>query len=125
MGELLCKQEVYAIVGAAMEVYNELGCGFLEPVYQEAMEIELFDRRIPFESQKPLQIGYKGRVLQKQYVADLICYGLVVVELKAMEQLTAREECQLINYLNATGMRVGVLINFGSHTDLEWKRMVL
>ena len=125
MGELLLKDEVYAIVGAATEVYNELGCGFLEPVYQEAMEIELFERRIPFESQRPLQIGYKGRILQKQYVADFICYHLVVVELKAMEKLTTREECQLLNYLKATGMRVGLLLNFGNHKDLEWKRMVL
>jgi GxxExxY protein len=125
MAELLLKDEVYAIVGAAMEVYNVLGSGFLEAVYQEAMEIELAANGMSFEPQKPLVICYKGRQLKKEYVADLVCAGPVIVELKAIEKLTAKEEAQLLNYMNATGIRVGVLINFGCHGKLEWKRMVL
>jgi GxxExxY protein len=125
MGELLLRDEVFAIVGAAMEVYNVLGPGFHEGVYQEALEIECADRAIPFESQKPLVIGYKGRVLQKTYVADLICYRALIAELKAIEKLTSKEESQLLNYMKATGLRVGLLLNFGHSKILDWKRMVL
>ena len=122
--ELVLKDEVYAIVGAAIEVHRELGAGFLEPVYQEAMEIELRSRNIPFESQKRLVICYKGHQLQKDYVADLVCYGQVIIELKALDRLSGKEEAQLLNYLKATGLRVGLLINFGSAGRLEWKRFV-
>jgi GxxExxY protein len=125
MVDLLFKEEVYAIVGAAMEVYNELGTGFLESVYQEAMELELTDRGIPFQAQVPLRIKYKQRVLQKEFCADLIGYRAVLVELKAMQQTTKREEAQLLNYLRATGLRVGVLINFGDPGRLDWTRVVL
>ena len=90
MAELLYKDEVYAIVGAAMDVYNELGAGFLESVYQEAMELELGDRGIPFNSLVPLRIKFKERVLKKTFCADLICFGAVLVELKAMDQITNR-----------------------------------
>ena len=124
MAELLCKQEVYAIVGAAMEVYNELGPGFLEPVYQEALEIELAASRIPFDAQKELRIIYKGRELKKTYQADAIAFGKVIVELKALDQLTSREESHVLNYLKATGLEVGLLINFGAEGKLEWKRLV-
>ena len=122
--ELVYKDEVFAIVGAAMEVYNELGPGFLEPVYQEAMEIELESRELPFEPQKSLRITYKGRVLKKEYFADLACYDKIIVELKALDRLTTREEAQLLNYLKATGIRVGLLINFGGRHKLEWRRFV-
>lgn len=122
--ELVLKDEVYAIVGAAIEVHRELGPGFLEPVYQEAMELELGHRRIPFQPRQPLLIYYKGQRLKKAYEADLICYEQVIVELKALERLSGREEAQLLNYLKATGLRVGLLINFGSVGKLEWKRMV-
>jgi GxxExxY protein len=124
MSELLCKSEVYQVIGAAMEVYNELGPGFLEAVYQEALEIELTDRGIPFEAQKELPIFYKGRLLKKTYAADFETYGQVVIEIKALDRLTTREQAQLLNYLKATGLTVGVLINFGAERDLEWKRMV-
>lgn len=124
MTELLYKEEVYVIVGAAMEVYNELGCGFLEPVYQEALEIELPLRGIPFEPQKELPISYKGRRLQKTYVADFIAFEKVIVEIKALDRLTSRGESQLLNYLKATNLQVGMLINFGAANGLEWKRMV-
>ena len=125
MAELLFKEEVYAIVGAAMEVYNELGAGFLESVYQEAMEYELADRQVPFQPQVPLRIKYKHRVLEKAFCADLVCYRAVLVELKAMEQTTKREEAQVLNYLRATGLRVAVIINFGDPGRLDWTRVVL
>ncbi len=124
MTELILKDEVFAIIGAAIEVHRELGPGFLEPVYQEALEIELASRKIPFESRKILTIAYKGRPLKKEYEADLVCYGQIIVELKALDRLSGKEEAQVLNYLKATGLRVGLLINFGSHGRLEWKRFV-
>ena len=123
--ELIYRDEVFAVVGAAMEVHRELcGSGFYEGVYQEAMEIELALRGIPFEPLKELPIYYKGRLLKKKYVADFICYGKIIVELKAMEGITSREESQVLHYLKATGFRVGVLLNFGDPSGLEWKRLV-
>ncbi|MFN8411491.1 MAG: GxxExxY protein [Anaerolineales bacterium] len=124
MSELIYKEEVFAIVGAAMDVHRVLGSGFLEAVYQEAMEIEMSSRKIPFEAQKVLQIQYKQYTLKKEYIADVICFDKVVVEFKALDKLSGREESQIINYLKATGYKVGVLINFGSHPKLEWKRFV-
>jgi len=123
--ELLYKEEVYQIIGAAVEVHKELGHGFLEAVYQEALQIELDMRGIQFESQKPLRISYKGRILEKEYFADLVCFGKIIIELKAVQQLSDIESAQLLNYLKATGLEVGLLINFGSRGKLEWKRMVL
>jgi GxxExxY protein len=111
MAELIFKDDVYAIVGAPMEVHRILGHGFLEPVYQEAMEIESKLRGLPFESQKVLQIHYKEHWLKKEYVADLVYFGKIIVELKALDALTTREEGQILNYLKATGMKVGLLIN--------------
>ena len=111
-------------MGAAIEVHRELGPGFLEAVYQEAMESELGEREIPFEAQKPLVVRYKDRALEKKYFADLICFDQVLVEIKAISRLSGSEHAQIINYLKATGLKVGVLINFGSHGRLEWKRFV-
>jgi GxxExxY protein len=124
MVELLYKDEVYAIVGAAMEVYNELGPGFLEAVYQEALEIELSSRQIPYVLQSELAVFYKGRPLKKYYVADLVVLGKIIIELKAIRNLTSLEEAQLINQLKATCLEVGLLINFGAPDNLEWKRRV-
>jgi GxxExxY protein len=124
MSTLLCKEEVYAVVGAAMDVYNHLGSGFLEAVYQEALERELTTRNIPFVAQLPLRIRYKELYLNKTYIADLVAYEQVVIELKALAVITKREEAQLINYLNATELPVGILINFGADNRLEWKRLV-
>jgi GxxExxY protein len=124
MTELLLKGEVFAIIGAAIEVHKELGHGFLEAVYQEAMEIELESRNIPFEPRKTLPVFYKGRRLKKEYEADLVCYGQIIVELKALDRLSGKEESQILNYLKATGLRVGLLVNFGSAGKLEWKRYV-
>jgi GxxExxY protein len=124
MSELLFKDEVYKIVGAAIEVHRELGSGFLEPVYQEAMEIELGSLTLPYEAQKVLQIFYKGRRLKREYIADFVCYHQIIVELKALDRLTGKEESQALNYLKATRFRVAILINFGSPGKLEWKRLV-
>jgi GxxExxY protein len=121
---IILKDEVYAIVGAAMEVHNELGSGFAEAVYQEAMEIELRLRNIPFQRQERLKIAYKGVELECLYVADLICFGSVMVELKAIRELTRKDESQILNYLKATGLRVGVLVNFGDPGRLEWERYI-
>ena len=121
---LILGDEVYAVVGAAIEVQKVLGLGFLEPVYQEAMEIELKLRSVPFQAQVPLVVLYKGQELTRQYIADLVCYGQIIVELKALERLSGREEAQLLNYLKATSFPVGLLINFGGSTKLEWKRFV-
>ncbi len=122
--DLILKDEVYAIAGAAMEVHSELGHGFLEAVYHAALKVEMQTRNIPFESEKPLSIRYKGQKLPTDYKADLVCFGQIIVELKALDRLSGREESQVLNYLKATGFRVGVLINFGSRGRLEWKRLV-
>jgi len=120
--DLVLKDEVYAIIGAAIEVHKELGPGFLEAVYQEALEVECRHRGIPYEQQKHLVICYKGEPLTKEYLADLVCYGQIIVELKALDRLTSKEEAQILNYLKATGLPVGILVNFGSLGRLEWKR---
>jgi GxxExxY protein len=125
MPELILKEEVYRIVGAAMDVYYTLGRGFLEPVYQEALQIELGRRDIPFEAQKILKVEYKGQQLRKKYVADFVCFGQIIIEIKACEGLTGRDEGQIINYMKATDMNVGLLFNFGSQARLEWKRCVI
>ena len=122
--ELLYKDEVYAIVGAAIEVHRSLGPGFLEAVYQEAFEFELAHRGVPFESQKQLHIRYKTHKLNKEYVADLVCYDKIIIELKALDALGGNEIAQPINYLKATQFRLGLLINFGSSAKLEWKRLI-
>lgn len=125
MAELILKDEVYAIAGAAMEVYYQLGTGFLEPVYQEALEIELAHRKIPFESQRSLNLFYKDVKLRKVYIPDFVCYEQIIAEIKVLERLTNIEVAQLINYLKVTKMHVGLLINFGSRPKLEWKRYVI
>jgi len=122
--ELVLKDEVYAIVGAAMEVHTVLGAGFAEAVYQEAMEIEFRQRRIPFERQVDVLVWYKGAELKCAYVADFVCCGSVIVEIKAIRDLANRDEAQTINYLKATKLRVGVLINFGDPGRLDWHRFV-
>jgi GxxExxY protein len=121
--ELILKAEIYAVVGAAMEVSNELGAGFLEAVYQEALGIELKNRAIPFVTQPTVHIAYKGRTLDKVYIPDFVCFDQVIVEIKALKQLTNIERAQLLNYLKATRKPVGLLVNFGA-PKLEWKRMV-
>ena len=123
--DLPFKDEVYSIVGAAFEVYNTLGPGFLEAVYQEAMAIEFRLRNIPFQEQTPVAIEYKGEVLQKQYYADFLFYSKILTEIKAQDCLTSNNEAQLLNYMHGTKLPVGLLINFGNASRLEWKRFVL
>jgi GxxExxY protein len=123
--DILYKKECYEIVGACMEVYNEKGSGFLEAVYQECLEIEFSLRDLPFVGQAQLEIAYKGRSLKQRYVPDFICYGKVIVELKAMKELADEHRAQMFNYLKATGFRLGLLVNFGHCSRLEWERIVL
>ena len=125
MTELVLAKEVYEVVGAAMEVYYRLGRGFLEPIYQEAFEIELSRRQIPFDAKRELTITYKGQRLEKTYIPDAVCFDQIVVELKALERLSGVEQSQLLNYLQMTRMKVGLLINFGSRVRLEWTRYVM
>ena len=119
--ELLFKEETYQIIHAAMNVSSELGCGFLEAVYQEAMQIELEAFAVPHEPHKKITIHYKGRKLEKEYMADFFCYRNIIVELKAIKRITEIEEAQLLNYLKATRSPLGIIINFGN-PRLEWKR---
>jgi len=119
--QLIYKDEVYRIVGAAMNVSRELGCGFLEAVYQEALEMEFADCNMPFEPQKRINISYKNRMLKREYVADFLCYDKIIVEIKAIKSITGIEEAQLLNYLKATKLSLGLIINFG-HPKMEWKR---
>src|SRR5205807_1573865 len=111
------------IIGAAMEVHRRLGSGFLEAVYHEALAIEFAERGISFECEVSLPICYRGIQLSIVYRADFLCFGTVVVELKAMRKLTSLEEAQTLNYLKATGLQVGMLLNFGT-SSLEHKRIV-
>ena len=121
---LLHKEKTYQIIGAAMEVHNELGCGFLEAVYQEAFEIELQIQKIPYEREKLLGIVYKNRLLKKNYSADFFCFGNIIVELKAISSITTADEAQTLNYLKATGMELGIILNFGNKS-LQHKRLIL
>jgi GxxExxY protein len=115
--------QTYAIIGAAMAVHGELGCGFLEAVYQEALLREFQRREIPFEREKGLPVYYRGEVLNTRYQADFLCYGSVIVELKALGQLSGVEVAQIINYLKAAHLSRGLLINFGTK-QLQHKRFV-
>ncbi len=117
-------QKTYSIIGAAMEVHKELGSGFLEAVYQEALEKEFTYQEIPYQSQPPVRIEYKGKPLKKKYEPDFICFDEVIVEIKAMDKLSGVEHAQIINYLKATSFKVGLLINFGNKS-LEHKRFCL
>jgi GxxExxY protein len=117
------KEEGYQIIGACMEVQKQLGCGFLEPVYHEALMIEFTQRNIPFESEKKLNIYYKEHLLEKFYRADFVCYDKIIVELKAANGLLPEHESQLLNYLAATKLQVGYLINFGT-PSLQYKRLI-
>ena len=121
--EFPLKDECYQIIGACMEVANELGCGFLESVYQEALCYEFSDQEIPFIDQKVLDVYYKGRLLNKKYISDFICFGEVILEIKAIDALHPDHFAQVLNYLKATNKRVGLLINFGT-TNLQYKRII-
>ena len=115
--------KTFRIIGAAMEVHKELGCGFLEAVYQEALEREFKTRKIPFIPQCELRIVYKGVPLNKTYIADFVCYDKIIVEIKALSRMSGNETAQVINYLKASGFEIGLLFNFGARS-LEYKRLI-
>ena len=123
--KILFKEEGYAIQGAVFDVYREMGCGFLEAVYQECLERELSKRGIPFVAQQELKLIYKGEVLRQTYKPDLICYGQIILELKAVKEISQEHKAQLINYLKATGMKLGLLVNFGTYPKASIIRMAL
>jgi GxxExxY protein len=120
---LIYENETYQIIGAAMGTHRELGCGFLEAVYKEALEIEFKARNISYQKEVKLNIYYKEQLLNKYYMADFICFDKVIVEVKALSELTSEHESQLINYLTAARLKTGLLLNFGKK-NLEYKRMV-
>lgn len=120
--ELVFKDECYQLIGACMSVHRELGCGFLEAVYQEALEEEFKARNIPYIREAQLAIVYKGKVLNKRYTADFICYGGIIIELKALSELSTVHKSQLINYLKVTKHKLGLLVNFGQNS-LQSKRV--
>jgi GxxExxY protein len=125
MAELFFKEEVYRIVGACFEVYKDKGHGFVESVYQDCLEIELELQKMPFDRKRVLTLEYKGRSLDHWFAPDLICYEQIIVEIKAVKELADEHRAQLLNYLKATGLKVGVLVNFGHHPGLQWERLVL
>lgn len=123
--DLLYPEEVHKIIGCAMKVYNTLGVGFLESVYHEALLIELENQGIECVSEKRVSVYYQGQLLSSYYQPDIICYDKIILELKSEGNgLTDADEAQLINYLKATGIFLGVLINFGKSRTLEWKRLI-
>lgn len=119
---LLFKEESYQIIGAAMEVHRELGCGFVEQVYQEALEKEFIMRNIPYEREKELTVIYKGNTLSKTFKADFICYNKIILELKAVKSFTDEHYAQIYNYLKTSNMDLGLLINFGT-VSIEFQRV--
>ena len=122
---LIYKDDVYKLIGAAMEVYNTLGNGFLEAVYQEALEYELSLNEEYHIKPRSFKVKYKDKVLKQTYKADLVIMNKIIVELKAIDKVGRNEEAQILNYLKATDHELGVIINFGSKDDLDWKRMIL
>ena len=122
--EILYKDESYQIMGACFEVYTEKGNGFLEPVYQECLGMELVSSTIPFVEQKRLSLTYKGKPLKQGYQPDFLCFEKIILEIKAVKNLTDEHRAQIINYLKATGLKLGLLVNFGHYPRLEYERFV-
>ena len=122
MGKLLYEEETGEIISACMAVHRELGNGFLEAVYQDALEIEFADREIPHAREAQIPIFYKGHKLDKEYFADFICYGKIIVELKCASRLVNANKAQVINYLHGTKLNVGLLVNF-AEASLKWERL--
>ncbi|MGD9588244.1 MAG: GxxExxY protein [Pyrinomonadaceae bacterium] len=123
MVDIIYKEESYKIIGTCFEVYKTKGCGFTEPVYQECLQLELSIQGISFVAQPILELEYKGQVLTQTFKPDFICYGKIVVELKAIERLADVHRAQSLNYLNATGYDLALLVNFGHFPKLEYERI--
>ena len=122
---IIYKEESYRIMGACFEVYKEKGCGFVEPVYQECLEMELGMQGILFQPQVGLALAYKGRPLKQKYVPDFICFEKIILEIKAVSQLNDEHRAQVHNYLRATGYKLGLLVNFGYYPGVEHERIVI
>jgi len=124
MPEIIYKEEAYKIIGACFEVYKQKGIGFTEQVYQECLQIEFSIQGIPFVAQPELQLEYKGTLLSQFFKPDFICYGKIIVELKALERLIDAHSAQTLNYINATKFDLALLVNFGHFPRLEYERLV-
>lgn len=122
--ELIYKDESYAIVGACFAVYKDKGCGFLEPVYHECLEIEFELHGIPFQSKAPQTLQYRGRTLIQTFTPDFVCYDRIIVEIKAVSALVDEHRAQLLNYLSATSCKLGLLVNFGHCPRMEYERLL-
>jgi GxxExxY protein len=120
--DLIYKDECFQIIGACFTVYKTMGTGFLESVYQECLAIEFAQKVIPYTAQEPLLLRYRDHVLKQKYQPDFICYGKIIIELKATSKLADEHRAQLINYLKATGYKLGLLVNFGHYPKLEYER---
>lgn len=123
--EIVYKEESYRIMGACFEVYREMGCGFVEPVYQECLELELSFQGLVFQPQAELNLRYKGRPLTRKYIPDFILFDKIVLEIKTVTALTDEHRSQVHNYLKATGFRLGLLVNFGHYPKVEYERIVV
>jgi len=123
MTEIIYKKESYAIIGACFELYNEKGCGFLEPVYQECLAIEFEYQRTSAIAKPSLVLSYRGRILKQTYEPDYVCFEKIIVELKAVSALADEHRAQLLNYLHATGFELGLLVNFGHYPKLDYERI--
>jgi GxxExxY protein len=123
--EILYREECYQIQGAVFEVYREMGYGFLEAVYQECLGKEFLKREVPFVEHQELRLSYKGEQLRQTYIPDFICNKSIIIELKALAVTTGEHKAQVVNYLKATGMRLGLLINFGCYPKATVERIVL
>lgn len=124
MGKIYLAEESYKIVGACFNVYKEMGCGFLESVYQECLGFELMNLSIPFEEKPELKLHYQGKQLKQSFVPDFICYGKIILEIKAVSSIIDEHRAQLINYLNATKKELGILANFGHYPKMEYQRLL-
>ena len=122
--DILYKDESYRIIGACFEVYKEKGCGFVEPVYQECLEIELSLQKVPFSAQTELKLQYKGHLLDQIYKPDFICHEKIIMEIKAVSKLVDEHRAQVHNYIKATGYKLGLLVNFDHFPKIEWERIV-
>ncbi len=122
---IIYKEESYAIIGACFNVYKEMGSGFLEAVYQECLELELSEKKIPFEAQKDFQLKYHDQILKQTYKPDFLCHNKIIVEIKALSKIMDEHRAQILNYLNGAGFKLGLLVNFGHHPRLEYERFVL